>query len=164
MYLAKMFIAPAIYLFINRYSQAAAHHSPIIYLSLKHSVKIHKEAGETLTHSVRLSPPSLVPSLFDCIDRHQHLFSVSRIPPCRPNQTGNIVGAALASRCPEDSGSLMPWSCSMSDSMSAVQSSSLSLGLYKSPFQLSQSSVSDMHSGALSSSLSTVRRFIVSIW
>ena len=30
-YLAKRFIAPAIHLFINRYSQATAHHSPIIY-------------------------------------------------------------------------------------------------------------------------------------
>jgi len=32
MYLAKSFIPPAIHLFTNWYSQATAHHSPIIYL------------------------------------------------------------------------------------------------------------------------------------
>jgi len=90
MFLAKSFIVPAIHLFINRYLQASAHHSPIIYLQLKHAVKIHKEAGETLMHSVLLFCHSLVPSCFDCIDRHQHLVSLSLWIPCRPNQSGNI--------------------------------------------------------------------------
>jgi len=49
----------------------------------------------------------------------------------------------------------MPLLCSISDSSSATQSSSLVSGLSKSPFQLSQSSVSEMLSGAQSSSPST---------
>jgi len=75
--LAKSFIMPAIHLFLNRYLQASAHHSHIIYLSWNHSVKIHTEAGETLTHSVLLCLHCLVPSRFDCIDCHEHLFSMS---------------------------------------------------------------------------------------
>jgi len=47
------------------------------------------------------------------------------------------------------SGSSMLVSYSISDSTSAAQSSSLSFGLSKSPFQLSQSSLSEMLSGAL---------------
>jgi hypothetical protein len=77
MSLAKGFIAPAIHLFINRDLQASAHQSPIIYLLPKHSVKIHKEAGQTLTHAVLLFHHSLVRSRFHCINRHEHLFSMS---------------------------------------------------------------------------------------
>jgi hypothetical protein len=77
MYFAKSFIAPAKYLFINQYSEASAHHSPIMYLQLKRSVKIHKEARENLTDSVLLFLHSRVPSRVDCIDGHQHLFSMS---------------------------------------------------------------------------------------
>jgi hypothetical protein len=52
--LAKGSIASSIYLFINWYSQATAYHLSIIYLSLKSLVKLHKAAGETLTHSAVL--------------------------------------------------------------------------------------------------------------
>jgi len=72
-------------------------------------------------------------------------FRVSRINP-------GTFGAVLTSRC---SWSSMLLSWSISDSKSATQSSSLSFGLSKSPFQLSQLSVSEMLSGALSLSLST---------
>jgi len=51
----------------------------------------------------------------------------------------------------------------MSNSPSAAQSSSLSLESSKSPFQLSQSSVSEMLSGALSSSLLTGSQLILRI-
>jgi len=68
-YHAKRFIVPAIHLFMNRYSQATSYHSPIIYLSLKLSVKVHK-AGEPLTHSVILFLPSFITPRFSCIDRH----------------------------------------------------------------------------------------------
>ena len=89
MYHTKRFIAPAIHLFMNRYSRSTSYHSPIIYLWLKLSVKLHK-AGEPLTHSVLLFLPSFVSPCFNCIDRHQHLFSLSLWIPCRPNQSGHI--------------------------------------------------------------------------
>jgi len=62
-------------------------------------------------------------------------------------------GAVLTSRCSGHSGLSMLFSCSISDSTSAAQSSSLSFGLSKSPFQLSQASVSEMLWGVRSSSL-----------
>jgi len=68
MYHAKRFIAPAIHLFMNRYSQGT-YHSPIIYLYLKLSVKLQK-AGEPLTHSVLLFIPSFISLRFSCIYRH----------------------------------------------------------------------------------------------
>jgi len=87
-YLAKRFIVSAIHLFINRYSQATTHHSPIIYLQLKLSVKIHKDAGETIMHAVLLFLHSLIPDCFDYADHHQQIFSLSLWLPCRPNQCG----------------------------------------------------------------------------
>jgi len=90
MYLAKSFIAPAIYLFINRYSQATAHHALIIYLELKPPVKIRKEAGEPLTHSVVLFLHFLIQPDVNCIDRHQHLFSLTVWLAWTPNQSRNI--------------------------------------------------------------------------
>jgi len=60
-------------------------------------------------------------------------------------------------------GSSMVLSCSISDSTAAAQSSSLSFGLSKSPFQLSQSSISEMLSDALTSILSTGWRLILRI-
>jgi hypothetical protein len=77
MYLAKSFIAPAIHLIINQYSQATAYHSPNIYLKVKHSVKIHKEAGETFMHSVLLYLHCLTAANFVCIGRHQQLVILS---------------------------------------------------------------------------------------
>jgi len=90
MYLAKILIAPAINLSINRYSHTPAHLLSIIYLQLKLSVEMMQEAGETLTHSVLLFLHSLIPTCFHCIDCHQQLFSVSVRFPCRSNQSGNI--------------------------------------------------------------------------
>jgi len=84
-------------------------------------------------------------------------FCVGRINPW-------TFGAALTSRCSGHSWSSMLLSCSISDSMSTAQFSSLSFGLSKSPFQLSQSSVSEMLSGALSWSLSTGWLLILRIW
>jgi hypothetical protein len=49
---------------------------PIIHLSLKLSVKLHK-AGEPLTHSAILFLPFFISTHFNCIDGHQHLFSLS---------------------------------------------------------------------------------------
>jgi len=93
MHRAKRFIAPAIHLFMNRYSQATSYHSPIIYLELKLSVKLHK-AGEPWTHYVLLFLPSFISPRFYCIDRNQHLFSLSLWLPCRPNQSGHIWRSA----------------------------------------------------------------------
>jgi len=89
MYHGKRFIAPAIYLFMNRYSHATSYNSPIIYLEQKLSVMLHK-AGELLTHSVLHFLPSFISPRFCCIDRHQHLFSLSLWLPCWPNQSGHI--------------------------------------------------------------------------
>jgi len=75
-------------------------------------------------------------------------FHVGRLNP-------GTFGAALTSRCSGHSESLIPSSCSVSDQTSAAQSSSVSFGLSKSPFQSSQSMVSEMIWGVLSSSPST---------
>jgi len=72
-------------------------------------------------------------------------------------------GTVLTSHASGHSRSLMRLSWSPSDSPSAAQSSSLSFGLSKSPFQMSQSSVSEMPSGAQSSSFSTGWRLILLI-
>ena len=66
---AKGFIALAIHLFINRYSQATSYRSPLIYLYLLLSVKLDK-AGERLTHSVLLFLPSLISPRSNCIECH----------------------------------------------------------------------------------------------
>ena len=83
-------------------------------------------------------------------------FRVGRINP-------ETFGAALTSDCSGHSESSMLLSYCTSDSTSATQSSSLSFGLSKSPFQLSQSLVSGMLSGALSSSLLTGWQLILRI-
>jgi len=88
-YNANKFIAPAIHLFMNRYSEVTFYHLPIKYLKLKLSVKLHK-AGEPLTHSVLGFFPFCISPHFSCIDRHQHLFSLSLWLACRRNQSGHI--------------------------------------------------------------------------
>ena len=72
-------------------------------------------------------------------------------------------GEALTSCGSGHSGSSMPLLCSISDSRSAAQSSSLSFGFSESPCQLSQLWVSEMLSGARSPSLSTGWRLILRI-
>jgi len=86
----KRKIAPAIHLFINVYSETNAHHSPIIYLTLKLLIKLHKEAGETRTHSVLLLLDSSIPPCLHYIDCHQHLSILFRWHLCWPNQSRNI--------------------------------------------------------------------------
>ena len=61
------------------------------------------------------------------------------------------------------SGTLMLFSRSVSDSMSAAYSSSLLIGYSESPLQLSQTSASEMHSGGLSLSLSAGWQLILQI-
>ena len=93
---------------------------------------------------------------------------INTISPCPRNfGVGRInLGtfcAALISCCSGYYGSSMQLSSAISDSMSNLQSSSLSFGISKAPFQLSQCSVSEMLSGTLSSSLSTGGRLILQI-
>jgi len=89
-YHAKRVIAPAIHLFMNQYSQATSYHSLILYLLLKLLLKLHKEAGEPLTHCGLLFLQSFVSPRFYCIDRYQHLFSLALRLSCWPNQSVNI--------------------------------------------------------------------------
>jgi hypothetical protein len=91
MYLGKSFIAPAIHLIFNWYPQATAPHLSIVYLQLKLSDKIHKEAAETLTHSVLLFVRSLDSPCFDCIDHLQHFSSLSHGLWCRLNVTPLVL-------------------------------------------------------------------------
>ena len=160
MYHAKWILVLAIHLFMNRYSQAADR-SPIIYLSLQLSVKLHK-AGEPLTHSVLL----VFPTLFLCVSTALTVSktisdSVFDFPFGRTNP-GTIV-AALTTCGSAHSGSSMQLLFTILDSSSTSESSSQSFALAKSPFQVSQSSVSTMLSGTLFSSLSTGWRLILQI-
>ena len=75
-------------------------------------------------------------------------FCGSRINP-------GSFGAALTSRRTGHSASWIPLPCSISDVACAAPLSSVPVGLFKSPFQFRQCSVSAMLSGALFSSLST---------
>jgi len=113
-------------------------------------------------HSVLLCLQFLISPRFYNIDHHKHLFSRSLRHPCWGKNPGTFR-MALASCCSGHSGFLISLSGSISDSSSTAQSSSLSFGLSKSPFQLSQSSVSEMLSGAPSSSLVTGWRLIILI-
>ena len=105
-----------------------------------------------MTHSVLLFLDPLTPPRFQCTYRHQHLFSLVLWPPCWPNQSGNI---RCSTHIPLLLGFWIPLllSSSISDSLSASQTSSLLFGLSKSTFQSSQCLVSETLSGALSSSL-----------
>jgi len=84
-------------------------------------------------------------------------FSVGRI-------NSGTLSAALTSRWSGHSGSSIELACSMPDSTSVTQLSSLAIGLCRWQFQLSQFSESKMFSGVLSSSLSTSWLFILLIW
>jgi len=72
--------------------------------------------------------------------------------------------APQTSHSSEVSGWSTESSSSMSDSLSASQSSLVSFGLSKSHFQWSHFSVSEMHSGSLSSSLAAGWRWILRVW
>jgi hypothetical protein len=75
-------------------------------------------------------------------------------PPYWPNTPG-LGGEAYITQFTGFSGFWMPLSWAISDFLSASHSTSLQLGLSKSQFQLSQLSVSKMHSGSPSLLLST---------
>jgi len=81
-------------------------------------------------------------------------FSACLIDLCVAWINPGTLSAVLTTRCAGLSEVLIPLPSCVLDSSSALQSSSLSLGSSKSPFQLNQFSVSEMLSGALSSSLS----------
>jgi len=83
-------------------------------------------------------------------------FRAGRIKP-------GTFDSVLTSCCSGHMGSSMELSGSISDSKLAVQSSSLSFGLSNSPSQLIQSSLSEVVSGVLPSSLSTGWRLILRI-
>jgi len=143
-----------ILLFINQYSHVTAQYSPIIFLYIKFSVKQHKEPGENiLTHSVLLFLVSLIPPHFPCIDCDQPCFSLF-FELCVGQMNPGTFGVALTSHCSGLSESYLLLSASILDSSSALQSSLLSFGLSKLPFQMSQISGSEMLPGGPSSSLS----------
>ena len=118
MYHAKRFIAPAIYLFMNRYSHATSYNSPIIYLSLKLLVMLHK-AGEPLTHSILLFFPPLFLRVSAALTITNN-FSACLFDLHVGQTNPGPFGAALTSCCSGHSGSSMPLFCSISDSSSAV--------------------------------------------
>jgi len=116
-----------------------------------------------LTHSVVLFLHSHCPLHFDCIARHIHIFSLCLWLPWRLNQSGNIWrGDHIPPFCVFrilDAIVLLYIRFIICRAIVA-----LSFGLSLSPFQLSQSSVSEMLSGVLSSSLSTGWQLILQIW
>jgi len=134
----------------------------MIYLYLTLSINIHKEAVKHccipsyflftplfLLISIALTVINTISAcLFDFRDGRSNL---------------GTFGVAVTSRCSGNSGSSMLLSCSISDSTSAAQSSSLLFGVSKCPLQFSQSSVSEMRSDALSTSLSMEWRLILRI-
>jgi len=84
-------------------------------------------------------------------------FRVRRINP-------GTFGTVFTSRCSGHSRSSMLLPCCISDSTSATHSSSLTFEVSKCRFYSSQSSVSEMRSGALSLSVWTGWRVILRIW
>jgi len=75
-----------------------------------------------------------------------------------------MIGAALTSRYSGHSGTSMQLPCPISDLTSAVQLSSLSVGLSRLPLQLSRFSGFQIFGGALSSSVSTGWLLSLLIW
>ena len=91
-HVAKCFLSPAMLLFINQYSHATAHYSPILFLFIKLSLKQHKDpVVNTSTHFVLLFPIPLINSHFHCIDCQPHDLSLILSPTCWPNHSGNIL-------------------------------------------------------------------------
>jgi len=162
MYLAKWFIAPAIHLFINRYSQGTSHHSPWIYFELKLLLKLHEEASEPSMHCVLFLFTPWFP-LVSITLTVTNTFS-SCLVDVRFGRTDlGTYRVALRSCSSVHSGRLMPLLCLISVSSSDSQLSSLSLGSAKSPFQFSPLLVSEILSGAPCLSLLTGCGFILRI-
>lgn len=90
MYLAKSFIAQATHLFINLDWKASDQHLPITLHCIKQLVGIHKEAGETIIHSVVDFLYTIVPAYFDYIERHQLLINLALGLPCTLHQLRNF--------------------------------------------------------------------------
>jgi len=120
------------------------------------SVKLHNGLGEnTLTHCGQLFLDPLIPPCFHYIDCHRSVSAfffdrlIGRI-------NAGTFGAVHTFGCSVVSESSLPLSSSISESLSASQLASLSIGLSKSPIQLSQFLVSEMLSGELSSATTLV--------
>ena len=120
------------------------------------SVKLHNGLGEnTLTHCGQLFLDPLIPPCFHYIDCHRSVSAfffdrlIGRI-------NAGTFGAVHTFCCSVVSESSLPLSSSISESLSASQLASLSIGLSKSPIQLSQFLVSEMLSGELSSATTLV--------
>jgi len=127
MHLAKWLISPAILLLITQYSRATAHYSPRIFLYPKFLVTKHRGAGEnTLTHSILhfLFTLFLLVSIgLTCINTTSPLIVDMHVDQFCPG----IFSAAVRSCDHGFSWSLVTLSSSMSESLSASQSSSLSI-------------------------------------
>jgi len=131
---------------------------------MKLSVKLHKEPAETysciLTYIFLFRLLLLISkalTITNTCSAFPFDFRVGWINP-------GMCGAAFSSCCSGLSESLMPLYSSISDSTSALESSSLSFRLSKSPSQFCQFWVSEMLSGGLSSSLATRRQSILLNW
>jgi len=161
---AEWYKAPTIHLFINRYSPVTAHHSVIVYLYIKLSVKLYKAPLETyrrivsnfvlIPYSLLVSIPLTVTNPLSALLFEFHVGQINM----------GTSGVAHPSRCSGFSGSLMALSSTKSDATSSSQSSSLSFGWSKSPVQFSPFSVSELLSGALPISLWTGWRLILFLW
>jgi len=162
MYLAKRFIVPAIHLYINRYSQATAHHFQYYisnYNSRSRYIKQLVKHWRILSYIVFTPLFLLVSIALTVVNTFSACLFDLRVGWINPG----TFGVALTSCCPGHSRSSILLSCSISDSISAAEWSLLSSGLSQSPFQLNQSTVSKMVSGKLSSSLSSGWRLIIRI-
>lgn len=149
------------HLFINHYLHATDQYSPKMILYVTFLVKQHVEPGEhILTHSdlevvVSLISPSSIALTF--INTFSAFLFDLHIGQINPETFGTAFTACFSGL----SGFSMPLCYSISHSSSASQSSLLSFWLSKSPFQLKQHSVSEMHSDAESSSWSSGCRTIL---
>jgi len=131
---------------------------------MKLSVQLHKEASEIywciLSYIVLIPLFLLVSTVLTVTNTFSACLSDCRVG--RIN-LGTLCGA-LSSHYSGLSGSSMPLSCSISDSTSTTQSSSLLIALSRLAVQFSQFSVSEMLAGEVYSSLPTGWRSILLIW
>jgi len=153
-FLAEVYILPAMDVFINIYSHTTGCDGPIILLTGKLLVNQHLEPGENIfTHSVVYFHGAPIQPRFHCCDIQKLLVRLSLWPHCWPNQSTTNQFSSQISLL-RLSGTSMVISSSTWDTLSASQLSSLTFGLPNLPFQRRHFSMSEMVSGALSSSLS----------
>jgi len=153
-----------IYSLVGKFSHLTAQYSPIVFLSILFLVKLQNELSDnTMTHIAQLL---LIP-IFHLISIE--LIIINAVSTCiMDSHTGwinpGIFGAAstFCRRCVSQSSH--PLSRSIYISLSPSQTSSLSCGLSKFPFNSSQLSMSEMLWGALLLSLLAGWWSIVLIW